>query len=73
MNRDRLATARREAVRRIAYSLADSGNYADCQAVEKALRARYGVLNSRQLLANPIVRATIDQRCDAARPKHHAA
>ncbi|MDH6151687.1 MULTISPECIES: hypothetical protein [Paraburkholderia] len=26
-----------------------------------------------EALANPIVRATIDQRCDAARPKHHAA
>ncbi|MGF6607726.1 hypothetical protein OKW45_002626 [Paraburkholderia sp. WSM4175] len=50
MNRDRLATARREAVRRIAYRLADSGNYADCQAVEKTLRARYDVLDSRQLL-----------------------
>ncbi|MBB5501567.1 hypothetical protein [Paraburkholderia sp. MM5384-R2] len=73
MAKDVLGAGRREAIRRAAYSLADSGNYADCQAVEKALRARYGVLDSRQLLANPIVRATIDQRCDAARPKHHAA
>ena len=64
---------RREAVRRAAYSLADSGKYADWQAVEKALRARYGVLDAHQLLANPVVRANIGQRCAAARPKPHAA
>ncbi|MBC8730728.1 hypothetical protein F6X39_21185 [Paraburkholderia sp. UCT2] len=60
-------------MRRAAYSLADSGRYADWQAVEKALRARYGVLDAHQFVGNPVVRANIDQRCVAARPKPHAA
>ncbi|QQC65211.1 hypothetical protein [Paraburkholderia ginsengisoli] len=73
MSRDVLGAGRREAVRRAAYSLADSGKYADWRAVEKAIRARYGVLDAHQLLGNPLVRTSIDQRCAAARPKPHAA
>ncbi|MBB5468550.1 hypothetical protein HDG32_004680 [Paraburkholderia sp. CI2] len=72
-SRDVLGAGRREAARRAAYSLADSGKYAGWQEIEKALRARYGVLDAHQLLGNPVVRANIDQRCVAARPKPHAA
>ncbi|TDN61370.1 hypothetical protein B0G77_4826 [Paraburkholderia sp. BL10I2N1] len=68
-NRDVLGTGRREAVRRVAYSLADSGRYPYWQALQDVLRTRYGVLETRHLLDDPIVRANIDQRCTAAQRK----
>lgn len=72
-NRDVLLTRRREAMQRDAYSLADSGRYAYCQAIESVLRARYGVLETRHLFGDPLIRANINQRCGAARSKPRAS
>jgi hypothetical protein len=45
---DLLRTQRREKLQKIALWLADSGNHADCQAVEATLCTHYGVLEVRQ-------------------------
>ncbi|KAA1014339.1 hypothetical protein FVF58_05620 [Paraburkholderia panacisoli] len=49
-----------------AYSLADSGHFSDWWAIEAALQGRFGVLETRGLLADRSVRSELDRRCEAA-------
>jgi hypothetical protein len=63
---DLLRTQRREKLQKIALWLADSGNHADCQAVEATLCTHYGVLEVRQLLGEPNIRAELERRCTCA-------
>ncbi len=63
---DVLRTGRRETIRHVAYSLADSGRYADWQAIEGILCTRYGLLETRRLLADRFIRSELNRRCTAA-------
>jgi hypothetical protein len=70
--RNVLATTRRESIRQAAYLLADSGGYADWQAVEGNLCIRYGVLETRRLFVDLDFCQSLKRRCAAAQDKRLA-
>jgi hypothetical protein len=59
-------------VRRYARELADSGRFADWQALEGFLCVRYGPDRTRRALNDLSVRDELDVRCVLAQTKHHA-
>jgi hypothetical protein len=70
-SKDVLRTGRRETIRQSAYRLADSGSYSDWQSFESFLCARYGLLETRRLLADLSLRSELNRRCAAARKKRN--
>jgi hypothetical protein len=64
--RDVLRSERRETIRQSAYRLADSGSYRDWQAIEGDLCVRYGLIEARRLLTDPVMRTELNRRCVTA-------
>ncbi|MCI0152137.1 hypothetical protein KNO81_40680 [Paraburkholderia sediminicola] len=71
--RDILRAERRATIRQCAFQLADSGGHADWQAIEPVLCLRYGLLETRRLLADLRLRGELNWHCLAAGRRHRAA
>jgi hypothetical protein len=67
-----LRNGRRASIRQAAYSLADSGRYADWQAIEGILCTRYGVIEARRLFVDRALCLNVNRRCTEARRKRDA-
>jgi hypothetical protein len=70
--RNVLCNGRRENIRQAAYSLADSGSYADWQAIEGTLCIRYGVIEARRVFVDRAFCLNVNRRCVDARRKRDA-
>nr|WP_234480939.1 hypothetical protein [Paraburkholderia aspalathi] len=61
-----MRNGRRENIRQAAYSLPDSGNYADLQAIEGILCIQYGVIEARRLFVDRAFCLNVNRRCSEA-------
>jgi hypothetical protein len=66
---EQLTTVRRDAIRRAAYVLADSGLMDGWKAIERALLSRYGSAEMQCFFSSPFCRMHLNQRCAAARTR----
>ncbi|CAE6845533.1 hypothetical protein R75461_07233 [Paraburkholderia nemoris] len=64
--RDVLRNGWCENIRQVAYSLADSGRYADWQAIEGILCIQYGVIEARRLFVDRAFCLNVNRRCSEA-------
>ncbi|MFL9999014.1 hypothetical protein PQR34_47430 [Paraburkholderia sediminicola] len=64
--RDVLRNGRRENIRQAAYNLADSGSYANWQAIEGILCVRYGLIEARRLFVDRAFCLNVNRRCEVA-------
>ncbi|MFL9998726.1 hypothetical protein PQR34_45440 [Paraburkholderia sediminicola] len=64
--RDVLRNGRRESIRQAAYNLADSGSYADWQAIEGILCVQYGLIEARRLFVDRAFCLNVNRRCVVA-------